>query len=42
MQQLERGVVSALKRIDTLFAEDLTLRENRGVKMALRMAKLML
>jgi hypothetical protein len=31
---------SALEVIDTLFAEELTLRENRRVKMALRMAKL--
>ncbi len=31
---------SALEMIDTLFAEELTLRENRRVKMALRIAKL--
>jgi hypothetical protein len=30
----------ALEVIDTLFAEELTLRENRRVKMALRMTKL--
>jgi len=40
MRQLERGEASALEVIDTLFAEELTLRENRHVKMALRMAKL--
>lgn len=40
VRQLERGEASALEVIDTLFAEELTLRENRCVKMALRMAKL--
>ena len=40
VRQLERGETSALEVIDTLFAEELTLRENRRVKMALRMAKL--
>ena len=40
VRQLERGEVSALEVIDTLLAEELTLRENRRVKMALRMAKL--
>ena len=40
VRQLERGEASALDVIDTLFAEELTLRENRRVKMALRMAKL--
>ena len=39
VRQLERGEASALEVIDTLFAEELTLRENRRVKMALRMAK---
>ena len=38
VRQLERGKSSALEVIDTLFAEELTLRENRRVKMALRMA----
>ena len=42
VRQLERGETSALEVIDTLFAEELTLRENRRVKMALRMAKLAL
>ena len=32
VRQLERGESSALKVIDTLFAEELTLRENRCVK----------
>ena len=40
VRQLERGEASALEVIDTLLAEELTLRENRRVKMALRMAKL--
>jgi len=40
VRQLERGETSALEVIDTLFAEELTLRENRRVKIALRMAKL--
>src|SRR5271165_5678491 len=40
VRQLERGESSALEVIDTLFAEELTLRENRRVKMALRMARL--
>src|SRR5215468_11928092 len=41
VRQLERGEASALEVIDTLFAEEMTLRENRRrVKMALRMAKL--
>jgi DNA replication protein DnaC len=40
VRQLERGESSALEMIDTPFAEELTLRENRRVKMALRMAKL--
>jgi DNA replication protein DnaC len=40
VRQLERGEASALEVIDTLFTEELTLRENRRVKMALRMAKL--
>jgi hypothetical protein len=31
VRQLERGEASALEVIDTLFAEELTLRENRRV-----------
>src|SRR5512133_574366 len=34
VRQLERGETNALEVIDTLFAEELTLRENRRVKMA--------
>jgi hypothetical protein len=37
VRQLERGEASALEAIDTLFAEELTLRENRRVKVALQM-----
>jgi hypothetical protein len=40
VRQLERDEASALEVIDTLFAEELTLRANRRVNMALRMAKL--
>jgi DNA replication protein DnaC len=40
MRQLERGEISALELIDTLLAEELTVRENRRVKTALRMARL--
>jgi hypothetical protein len=40
VRQLGRGEANALEVIDTLFAEELTLRENRRIKMALRMAKL--
>jgi hypothetical protein len=39
-RQLERGEASTPKTIDTLFVEELTLRENRRVRIALRMAKL--
>ena len=34
VRQLERGETSALEVIDTLFAEELSVRENRRVKMA--------
>ena len=40
VQQLERGEASALELIDTLLAEELTGRENRRIKIALRMARL--
>ena len=40
MRQLERGEASALELIDTLLAEELTVRENRRIKTALRMARL--
>jgi hypothetical protein len=38
VRQLERGEASALGLIDTLLAEELTVRENRRIKTALRMA----
>src|SRR3954469_1538079 len=37
---IERGEVTALEAIDALLAEELTLRENRGVRTALVMARL--
>jgi DNA replication protein DnaC len=37
---IERGEMNALEAIDALLAEELTLRENRRVKMALVMARL--
>jgi DNA replication protein DnaC len=40
VRQLERGEVSPLEVIDTLLAEEFSLRENRRVKTALRMARL--
>ena len=40
MRQLERGEVSALEAIDTLLDEELTLREGRRVKAALKMGRL--
>ena len=40
VRQLERGEASALEVIDTLLAEELTLRENRRIKTALVMARL--
>ena len=36
VRRLERGEISALEAIDTLLAEELTLRENRRVKTALQ------
>lgn len=38
--RLERGELSALEAIDTLLAEELTLREGRRVRIALTMARL--
>ena len=35
VRQIERGEITALDAIDLLLAEELTLRENRRVKMAL-------
>ena len=37
---IERGEITAIEAIDALLTEELTLRENRRVKMALQMAKL--
>ena len=41
LRQLERGEVSALEAIDTLLGEELTLREGRRVKAALKMGRLL-
>ena len=40
VRQIERGEISALEAIDTLLAEELTLREGSRIKAALRMARL--
>jgi DNA replication protein DnaC len=40
VRQLERGEVSALDAIDTLLAEELSVRESRRIKTALVMARL--
>jgi DNA replication protein DnaC len=40
VQQLERGEASALELIDTLLAEELSVRESRRIKTALMMARL--
>lgn len=40
LRSIERGETTALEAIDILLTEELTLRENRRVKMALQMAKL--
>jgi DNA replication protein DnaC len=40
VRRIERGEVTPLEAIDVLLVEELTLRENRRVKMALQMAKL--
>jgi DNA replication protein DnaC len=40
MRQLERGEISALEAIDALLDEELTLREGRRVKAALKMGRL--
>jgi DNA replication protein DnaC len=37
---IERGEITTVEAIDALLTEELTLRENRRVKMALQMAKL--
>jgi len=40
LRGIERGETTALEAVDILLAEELTLRENRRVKMALQMARL--
>src|SRR6201995_5461615 len=40
VQQLERGEANAIEAIETLLAEELTIRESRRVKAALQMARL--
>jgi DNA replication protein DnaC len=40
IQQLERGQIGAIEAIDTLLAEELTVREGRRIKAALQMARL--
>ncbi len=40
VRRIERGEMNALEAIDALLTEELTLRENRRVKMALVMARL--
>ena len=40
IQQIERGQISAIEAIDTLLAEEITVREGRRIKAALQMARL--
>jgi DNA replication protein DnaC len=40
VQQLERGEANAIEAIETLLAEELTIRESRRIKAALQMARL--
>jgi DNA replication protein DnaC len=40
VRQIERGEMTALDAIDTLLTEELTLRQNRRVKMALMTARI--
>jgi DNA replication protein DnaC len=40
MRGLERGEIGALEAIDALLVEELTIRENRRIKIAVQMAKL--
>lgn len=42
VSRLERGEITALKAIDVLLAEELTLRESRRIKAALVMARISL
>ena len=40
LRGIERGEITAIEAVDALFTEELTLSENRRVKMAVQMAKL--
>jgi DNA replication protein DnaC len=40
LRGIERGEITAVEAIDALLTEELTMRENRRVKMAVQMAKL--
>ncbi len=40
IQQLERGIITPIEAIDTLLAEEITVREGRRIKAALQMARL--
>jgi hypothetical protein len=40
LRRFEQGEINAIEAIDTLLAEELTLRENRRIKIALVMARL--
>ena len=40
IRQLERGEIGALEAVDALLGEELTLREGRRVKAALKMGRL--
>ena len=40
VQQIERGQISPIEAIDTLLAEEITVREGRRIKAALQMARL--
>ena len=40
VQQLERGTLTPIEAIDTLLAEEITVREGRRIKAALQMARL--
>ncbi len=40
IQQLERGTITPIEAIDTLLAEEITVREGRRIKAALQMARL--
>ena len=41
LRRIERGEISALEAIDTLLGEELTLREGRRVRSALKMGRLL-